>query len=256
MSRRFEGQAAIVTGGASGIGRATALQLAREGARVLVADIDGQRASGVVREIEVAGGQANAVVADVSTDEGAQAIPARALELWQRIDVLVNNAASFHYKRVDEATRADWEKVWSVNVVGTSLCSKHTVEAMKQQGGGAIVNVASINGLIAMPNWMTYNASKAAVVEMSKSMAMDLAPFNIRVNCVCPGVTQTPALDRAIADLAMTAEQVIEAVIAPRCLIKRFGRPEEVAPMIVMLASQEASYMTGATVVVDGGFTA
>ena len=256
MSRRFEGKIAIVTGGASGIGRATALQLAHEGACVLIADIDGPNASRVVQEIERDGGTAAAVVADVSTEEGARAISARALELWKRVDVLVNNAASFHYKRVEDATRADWEKVLSVNVVGTSLCSKHVVTAMKQSGGGAIVNVASINGLIAMPNWMTYNASKAAVVEMSKSMAMDLAPFNIRVNCVCPGVTHTPALDRAIADLGLTAEEVIQAVIAPRCLIKRFGKPEEVAPIIAMLASYEASYMTGATVVVDGGFTA
>jgi NAD(P)-dependent dehydrogenase (short-subunit alcohol dehydrogenase family) len=256
MTKRFEGKTVIVTGGGSGIGHATALQFAREGARVLVADIDSNAAARVVHEIESTGSLASAIVADVSTDEGAKAISARALELGKGIDVLVNNAASFHYKRVEDATRADWERVLGVNVIGTSLCSKYAVEAMKRGGGGAIVNVASINGLIAMPNWMTYNASKAAVIEMSKSMAMDLAPFNIRVNCVCPGVTHTPALDRAIADLGMTAQQVIDAVIAPRCLIKRFGRPEEVAPMIVMLASHEASYMTGATVVVDGGFSA
>lgn len=256
MTRRFEGKSIIVTGAASGIGRATALQAAREGARVLLADIDGTGATRVADEIRKAGGEADSIVADVSTEGGAEAITARALERWKRVDVLVNNAASFHYKRVEDATRADWEKVWSVNVVGTSLCSKHAVVAMKRQGEGAIVNVASINGLIAMPNWMTYNATKAAVVEMSKSMAMDLAPWAIRVNCVCPGVTQTPALDRAIADLGMTAEQIVEAVISPRCLIKRFGKPEEVAPVILMLASAEASYMTGATVVVDGGFTA
>jgi dihydroanticapsin dehydrogenase len=139
--------------------------------------------------------------------------------------------------------------------MGTSFCSKHAVAAMKANGGGAIVNVASINGLIAMPDWLTYNATKAAVVEMSKSMAMDLAPFNIRVNCVCPGVTHTPALDRVMAEMGVSVEDVVKAYIAPRCLIKRFGKPEEIAPAIVFLASDEASYMTGATVVVDGGFT-
>lgn len=256
MRKRFDGKTAIVTGGGSGIGRSVALQFASEGARVLVADIDRKVATAVVSEIERAGGTAAAVIADVSQDEGARSIAAKALELWNRIDVLVNNAASFHYKRVEDATRADWEKVLGVNVIGTSLVSKHVVEAMKRDGGGAIVNVASINGIIAMPNWMTYNASKAAVIEMSKSMAMDLGPFNIRVNCVCPGVTNTPALARALEELNLTAAQAVEMVIAPRCHIKRLGEPEEMATFIVMLASSEASYMTGATVVVDGGFSA
>ena len=252
---RLKDKIAIITGAGSGIGRATALQFAREGACVLVVDIDGGKATQVAKEISGHGGRAEALTADISTEENARKMVARAVELWNRVDVLVNNAASFHYKRVEDVTRADWEKVWSVNVMGTSFCSKYAVAAMKKQGSGAIVNIASINGLIAMPDWMTYNATKAAVVEMSKSMAMDLAPFNIRVNCVCPGVTHTPALDRAIADLGVSAEDVVKAYIAPRCLIKRFGRPEEIAPAILFLASDEASYMTGATVVVDGGFT-
>jgi dihydroanticapsin dehydrogenase len=127
---------------------------------------------------------------------------------------------------------------------------------MKSQGGGAIVNVASINGLIAMPDWVTYNASKAAVVEMSRSMAMDLAPFSIRVNCVCPGVTDTPALQSLFVEMGVSADEALKAYVAPRCLMKRYGKPEEIAAAITFLASDDASYMTGATVVVDGGFTA
>ena len=140
-------------------------------------------------------------------------------------------------------------------MIGTSLCSKYAAAAMRARGGGTIVNVASINGLIAMPNWMTYNASKAAVVEISKSMAMDLAPFDIRVNCVCPGVTDTPALARAFEELGISAEEARQAIIVPRGLIKRFGTAEEIANAILFLASDEASYVTGATLVVDGGFT-
>lgn len=253
---RLRDKTAIITGAGSGIGRATALLFAREGARVLVADIDSAAAARVAGEIADRGGQAEPHTADVSREADAQKMVGRALQHWGRLDFLVNNAASFHHVRVEEATRADWDKVLGVNVLGTSFCSRYAVDAMKTQGGGAIVNVASINGLIAMPDWLTYNASKAAVIEMSKSMAMDLGPFNIRVNCVCPGVTDTPALQRAIAELGATPEDVIKGYIEPRCFIKRFGLPEEIAPAILFLASGEASYVTGATLVVDGGFTA
>ncbi|MBI2994491.1 MAG: SDR family oxidoreductase [Gammaproteobacteria bacterium] len=252
---RLKDKITIITGAGSGIGRATALLFAREGACVLAADIDGDKATRVTAEINNDGGRAEALAADIAEEADARRIASRAAELWGRVDVLVNNAASFHHKRVEDADRADWEKAWSVNVLGTSLCSRYAAEIMKKQGGGAIVNIASINGLIAMPDWMTYNASKAAVIEMSKSMAMDLAPFHIRVNCVCPGVTDTPALQRAIEELGASREEVIKAYIEPQCLIKRFGKAEEIAPAILFLASDEASYMTGATVVVDGGYT-
>jgi len=253
---RLKDKVGIITGGGSGIGHATGLQFAREGARVLVVDIDGEKARQVAQEIKSRGGAGEALAADVSTEASAEKIVARAVELWGRVDVLVNNAASFHRKRVEDATRADWEKVWSVNVLGTSFCSRYAVEVMKKQGSGSIIDIASINGLIAMPDWMSYNATKAAIVEMSKSMAMDLAPFHIRVNCVCPGVTHTPAVDRLLAEFGISAEEAEKTYVAPRCLMKRFGKPEEIAPAILFLASDEASYMTGATVVVDGGFTA
>jgi len=253
---RFNGKTAIVTGAASGIGRAAALRFAHEGANVLIADLNEDGAARVAAEIEAAGGRAESIVADVSSADGAREMVESARSLWGGVDVLVNNAAVFVYKRVEDATRADWDTVMGVNVVGTSLCSRYAVEAMKEKGSGSIVNVASINGLIAMPDQFTYNASKAAIVEMSKSMAVDLGPFNIRVNCVCPGVTDTPALRRTIDEMGFTEEAVIAGYIEPRCIIKRFGKPAEVAAVIAFLASDEASYMTGATVVVDGGFTA
>jgi NAD(P)-dependent dehydrogenase (short-subunit alcohol dehydrogenase family) len=251
----LENRSAIITGAASGIGRAAALHFCREGARVLLADLDGDGAARAVSEIEEAGGCAEAIAADISGEEGARTVIARCRELWGGVDILVNNAAVFHYRRVEDATPADWDKVMAVNVVGTSLCSRFAIEAMKESGSGTIINIASINGLIGMPDQFTYNASKAAIIEMSKSMAIDLGPFNIRVNCVCPGVTDTPALQRTIDEMGLTVDAVIEGYIAPRCIIKRFGRAEEVAAVIAFLASEEASYMTGAVVVVDGGFT-
>jgi dihydroanticapsin dehydrogenase len=211
---RFEDKVAVVTGPDPASVGAIAQRFASEGARVLVVDIDMAKAIAWSQRLR-RGGVSASLLADVAHEPGAQSIAERALELWGRLDVLVNNAAVFNYQRLEDVTAADWDKVLSVNVLGTSFCSKHAAAAMKRQGSGAIVNIASINGLVAMPGWLTYNCSKAAVVEMSKSMAMDLAPFNIRVNCVCPGVTDTPALRRAIADLGTTAEAVIDGLMAP-----------------------------------------
>ena len=253
---RLADKVAIVTGAGTGIGEAIAKRFAAEGARVLAADIDPSSARTVAESIAGEGGVAEGLTVDISDESNARRLAERALDLWSRIDILVNNAASFVHKRVENATREDWLKVLGVNVIGTSFCSKYAVEPMKRQESGSIINVASINGLIAMPEWMTYNASKAAVVEMSKSMAMDLAPFNIRVNCVCPGMTMTPSLLRAIDEIGVSVEDARRDYLAPRALIKRWGRPEEIASAVLFLASDEAAYMTGATLVVDGGFTA
>jgi len=253
---RLKNKVAVITGAAAGIGEATALRFAQEGAHVLAVDIDGEGAGQVVKKIRQAGGEAEALTADVAVEESGQRIADRTLELWSQYDILVNNAAVFRHKRVEDAVREDFDRVMGVNVMGTSFCSKYAVKAMKNQGGGSIVNVASINGLIAMADWMTYNASKAAIVEMSKTMSLDLGPFNIRVNCICPGVTLTPALERVFVEYKVEPEQAVQDFIAHRCHIKRFGRPEEIASAILFAASDEASYMTGATLVVDGGYSA
>jgi len=251
---RLEGKVAIITGGGSGIGRATCHLFAREGARVLVVDIVGQKAERVAQEISQQGGVAVDLAADVSQEKEAERIVARAVELWQRVDILVNNAASFVRKRVEVATRADWERVWGVNVMGTSFCSKYVIPVMQKQNKGVIVNIGSINAITALPDAMTYNATKGAIVNMTKSMALDLARDNIRVNCVCPGITHTPAVDAAIAEAGVTYEEA-ERHYLGRIMIKRFGEPEEIAPAILFVASDEASYMTAAIVMVDGGYS-
>ncbi len=253
---RLKNKIAIVTGAGSGIGHAAAALFAREGASVLVADLLEARANSVTAEIQKSGGVAEVFVGDVSSEKDAEQMAARAVQLWNRIDILVNNAASFHHKITEEATREDWEKVLSVNVMGTSFCTRYAVPTMKRQKGGAIVNLSSINGLVAMPTgWMTYSASKAAIVNMSKSMAMDLAPFNIRVNCVCPGVINTPALADALSTRGVTREEAERIDLGHRGMIKRFGEPHEVANVILMAASDDASYMTGSVLVVDGGYS-
>lgn len=251
---RFSDKVVIVTGGGSGIGLVTSQRFAAEGAKVLVADLNAAAAEKTVELLTKEGGTGAALQADVSSEHDAKAIADRALELWGRIDVLVNNAASFVKKNVETATREDWELILGVNVMGTSFCSRFAVPAMKQQGGGAIVNISSIYGALAAPDFMTYNATKAAIINMTKCMAMDLAPFNIRVNCVCPGQTHTPALEAVLATIGMTIEDGKKNLL-DRHMIKRFGRPEEIAPAILFLASEEASFITAATLMVDGGST-
>lgn len=253
---RLENKVAVVTGGGSGIGHHTCIYLAREGAKVLVVDVLRDKAEQIASEINGMGGIAEPLTLDISTEEGAKQIATRAEKLWQRLDILVNNAASFHHKNTEEATAEDWNTTLRVNVLGTSFCTKYAVVLMKKQGSGSIVNVASINGLAAMSSgWMTYNASKAAIVNMSKSMALDLSRFHIRVNCLCPGMIYTPAMETLLVQLGMTRKEAEAKFLGPRCMMERFGEPQEIAPFIALLVSDEASYMTGATVVVDGGYT-
>lgn len=252
---KLKDKVAIVTGGGSGIGHHASLHMGREGARILVVDIAEERAQRVAREVAANGGIAEAIKCDVSSEQGAQEIVGRAETLWKRVDILVNNAASFHHRSAEQATEDDWERVLKVNVLGTSFCTKYVVPIMKRQRSGSIINVASINGLVAMDgDWMTYSATKAAIVNMSKSLAKEYASFGVRVNSVCPGMIHTPAMEELLVQLGLTRKQAEDDFLGPRCMLKRFGEAWEIAPVIVLLASDEASYVTGATFVVDGGY--
>ncbi len=251
---RLKDRVAIITGASTGIGRATAVLLSEEGANVVIADIDCAGGRKVASEIARNGRQSLFVNADISKEQDAKRISDETVKTFGRIDILVNNAAIFVLKGL-EATVEEWQRSLTVNVIGTALVSKYAAGPMKETGGGAIVIMASISSWIAQPNFFAYSASKAALVQMTRAMAMDLAPYHIRVNCVCPGTILTAASYRHIENTGMTLEQ-FDTQEGAKTLLRRAGKPLEVAHAVLFLASDEASYITGTHLMVDGGYTA
>lgn len=250
---RLSGKVAIVTGAADGIGAATAELFAEQGAAVALGDVD-SRALEVRDRIVTAGGRALFRQTDISREADVAALVGAAEETFGGVDLLVNNAAVFVLKGI-EATPEDWRRSLDVNVIGTSLCSRYASEAMKRRGGGAIVNLASISSFVAQPQFVTYSATKAAILQMTRNMALDLAPHGIRVNCVCPGTILTRASRDHMARVGMSLDEFLAAE-GPKALLNRVGQPREVAWAILFLASDEASFVTGTHLMVDGGYTA
>jgi NAD(P)-dependent dehydrogenase (short-subunit alcohol dehydrogenase family) len=248
MGKRLEGKIALVTGAASGIGRAVAIVFAREGAKVVVADIVDTKGAETVKIIKEEGGDAIFVHADVSRPSDAEAMVKAAVERYGRIDVLHNNAGIPLVKTVTETTEEEWDRIIDVNLKGVFLGSKYAIKQMQKQGGGAIINTASNFGLIGSPNWPAYCASKGGVVLLTKAMAIDHSPDNIRVNCICPGNINTPMLEFAVASSKDPK--------SARALMGRIAQPEEVAYLALYLASDESKYCTGASFVIDNGETA
>lgn len=250
---RLRDKVAIVTGGAAGIGRATCELFAEQGARIVVADVDQNAGQEIVSSIQSRGCEAIFVFADVALESDARLLSEEAISAFGRIDILVNNAAVFVLKGL-EATVEDWQLSVGVNIVGTALVSRFASEAMKLSGGGAIVNLGSISSFVAQPQFVAYSATKAAMVQMTRNMALDLAPFGIRVNCVCPGTILTRAAENHMAKVGMTHDEFV-AEEGPKYLLGRIGQPREVAYAILFLASDEASFITGTHLMVDGGYT-
>ncbi len=250
---RLRGKVAILTGVGAGIGEAIAIRFAEEGARLVLNDIHEANGVRTLEKARAVGAEAELVVADVSQEDSAKILSDKALARFGRIDILVNNAADFTQKSVEDATLDDWRKVFGVNVFGTAMVAKHAIPAMKAQKGGSIVNIASMSGIIAQANFATYNSSKGAVLSMTRCMAKDLAPWNIRVNAICPGCVLTSASYREIERLGITFEEWRDRV-APGHMLNRLGDPIEVANPTVFLASDEASFITAEHLMVDGGY--
>lgn len=247
------GKVAVITGGGAGIGRAAALLFAREGARVVVADLDREAGAATVDQITAAGGEATFVAADVSRPDEIRLMVEATVAAFGRLDVLVNNAAIYRQGDAETATEADWQHMLDVNLTGPFLCARYCLPVMRRGGGGVIVNVASEAGLVGIKGQVAYNVTKAALVGLTRSLAVDGAP-EIRVNCICPGTSDTPLVAAAVArqpDPA-AARRALESVRP----MGRLGRPEEIAFGILCLASDELAYATGAVLSVDGGYTA
>lgn len=245
------GRVALVTGGASGIGRAIATSFARAGASVVVVDLNAPGGQDVVTEINAAGGRASFVRADVSRSDDAAAAVAAARSRFERLDILVNNAGIIRRASVIETSEEDWDRVMAVNVKSAFLCAKYALPTMAASGGGVVINIASGWGLVGGRRAAAYCASKGALVQLTRAMALDHARDRIRANCICPGDTDTPMLRDEAAQLGEPEERFLTD--ASRRPLGRLGRPEDVAQAAIFLASDASAFITGTTLVVDGG---
>lgn len=246
---RVSGKVALVTGGALGMGRAHSLLLAKEGAKVIVTDINDAAGKTTVADIVKAGGEAVFLHHNTASADDWKKVVASAIDRFGKIDILVNNAGILILKPLEDTEDEDWDRIFDINAKGVFFGCKYVLPAMKKAGGGSIVNISSIYGIIGAPSAAAYEASKGAVRLLTKAAAVDLAKFNIRVNSIHPGVIAT----EMTKDLLVSPE--ITKALLGTTILGRPARPEEVSTAVLFLASDEASFMTGSEMVVDGGYT-
>ena len=250
---RLKGKTALITGGGEGIGRATALLFCKEGAKVGIIGRTKSKLNKVVKEAK-GKGEIYALQGDVSVEKDVKRVVNSFYKKYKKIDILFNNAGIFEAGTVVTTTNAVWDRTININVKGVFLMSKYVVPIMSNNGGGAIVNNSSVLGIVGMEDCMAYNASKGAVRQITKSMALDHAKDNIRVNSVCPGYIKTK-MDVEFMGNPPDADEILDKIAADMIPLIRRAEPEEVAHSVLYLASDEARYMTGSDLVIDGGWT-
>jgi len=250
---RVKDKVALVTGAGAGIGRASAILLAREGARVGVADFDTAAAQATTEIIREAGGEAISISGDVSVESDCARMVEAVSARWGRLDILCNIAGIVLGGVLDQTTENEWNASMDVNLRSIYLCSKHAIRCMKRSGGGAIVNMASVAGLMGVKNRAAYSASKGGVIALTKSMAIDYVEDGIRVNSICPGTVDSPSLQKRLEALPDPA--AARRDFTGRQPMKRFGRPDEIAYAVLFLCSDESSFITGTEIIVDGGMS-
>lgn len=247
---KLEGKVAVITGAASGMGQATALRFAKEGAAVVVADLNSQAGEATVSEIAAGGGRAVFQHTDVASDAGIKALIDRAVSEFGRLDITYNNAGiGGATGRLEEITAPDWDKSFVILTRAVFLGIKYSIEPMRKAGGGSIISTSSVAGLRGVAGLHAYSAAKAAVVSLTESAAIELGRDRIRVNCICPGGILTPLVYRGMPG----GEEAARSSMAKAQPIPRAGRPEDIAAMALFLASDEAEWITGTAMVVDGG---
>ena len=252
MAGRLQGKVALVTGGGSGIGRASALAFAREGAKVVISDIAVAGGEETVRMVKAVGGEATFVKADVSKAAEVETLMKKVLETYGRLDCAFNNAGiEGGLQQTTECIEQNWDRTLAVNLKGVWLCMKYEIPAMLKQGSGAIVNTSSVAGLVGFQGLPAYVASKHGVAGLTKTAALEYAKSGIRVNAVCPGVINTPMVERLFSGQPHWGEAV--QAMEP---VARMGKPEEIAEAVVWLCSDAASFVTGLAMAVDGGMVA
>jgi NAD(P)-dependent dehydrogenase (short-subunit alcohol dehydrogenase family) len=250
---KLKDKTAIVTGAASGIGRAIAYAFAREGAKVVAADINAEGGEETVAKIREEGGDAFFVEADVSNAEAVEKLVEQASAKHGHLDIMVNNAGIEVFQRLADTDEQAWDRVIQINLKGVFLGTKYAIPKMLENGGGVIVNMASVAGIMGAGGLAAYNASKGGVVLLTKNTAMDYGCRNIRANCICPGFIKTPMVE---AVMSLPGATEVRDQLNSLCPAGRFGTPEEVAKCAVFLASDDASYVNGHALVADGGMSA
>lgn len=255
-AKRFEGMTALITGGAKGLGRASALRFAQEGASIAILDIDKAEMDIAVKLCRDQGAEAFGIESDVTHKDGAGEAVAQVLEKWKKIDILVCSAGLYTGQPIQDVSFEDWKAIIDINLTGTFLYNQAVVPQMQNQGSGSIINISSMAGKTSWEASSQYSASKSGVIGLTRSVAMDLAPFGATANAICPGNTLTDMVRTVAGTIGardgMTAQEWLD-MRADDCPMKRLAEPWEIAGVIAFMASEDSRYMTGQALEVDGG---